>query len=167
MMTPSQQYDTWSIGNHAPPGAARAQDGRRVRLTPNPAVPVPTVISTPLLAVETTPWAKPAASACFPLHPLGSLGLYERARALLAATGQPSQFSPEQLADCETYVWRFVSKLFKPGCSIRARLDEAVECRWFQVREEDARDPQPGQPAHLAAWIVLQASLDWAREATT
>ncbi|PTL58666.1 hypothetical protein [Paraconexibacter algicola] len=165
MSTPNA-YAAWSFGTFVPPGAARAQDGSRMRITPNPAVPVPAVIATPLLAIQMAPWPKPSASACFPLHPLGSLELYERARTLLAATGQLAALSPEQLSDCETAVWRYTAKLFKPGHPIRSRLDEAVENRWFQLREEDARDPYTAQPAHLAAWVVLQAALDWAREAS-
>lgn len=159
-------FEAWTFGTFAPPGAARAQDGSRVRITPNPAIPVPAVISTPMLAVEMTPWIKPSAAACFPVHPLGGLELYERARTLLAATGQLSSLSPEQLSGCETAVWRFTAKLFKAGHPIRSRLDEAVENRWFSLREEDARDPYTAQPAHIAAWVVLQAALDWAREAS-
>ncbi len=159
-------FAPWEMGVHLPPDIARAQDGRRVRIVPNPAVPIPAVISTPLLAVETEVWVKPSAAACFPLHPLGVMSLYQRARKLLTDTGLVGSLSPEQLTNAEVCVWKVAGKLYKPGCSIRARLDAMVEERGFYVTEKDKHDPFVAQPAHLAAWVVQRAALAWAQEAT-
>lgn len=156
----------WELSAHLPPDSARAQDGRRMRVVPNPAVPVPAVVAVPLLADEAQVWAKPSASACFPLHPLGFLGLYDRARRLVSTSGMAGELSPEQLKHAEVCIARFAAKLYKPGHSIRARLDALVEDRGFQLREEDDRDPFVAQPGHLAAWSVVRAALDWAEEAT-
>lgn len=158
-------FPAWEMPVHVPPDTARAQDGRRVRIVPNPAIPVPSVISTPLLASEVRTWVKPSAAVCFPVHPLGVLALYERARVLLLSAGLISELLPEQLGLAEEHLWRFAAKLYKAGEPVRARLDFAVENRHFQLREEDVRDPFIAQPAQLAAWLVVRAALAWAKEA--
>jgi hypothetical protein len=157
-------FEPWRPGTYLPPDSARAQDGSRVRIIPNPAVPVPVVRAVPLLAAEVEPWSKPPASVCFPCHPLGLLSLYERARQLLLDTGLTGDLSPEQLKLSEEWIARFAAKLYWPGHSVRARLDAMIEDRAFQLRDEDDRDPFVAQPAHLAAWVVLRAALDWAEE---
>lgn len=158
-------FPSWEIPILIPPGMGRAKDGRRVRIVTNPAVPVPSVISTPLLDAEAHTWVKPPASVCFPMHPLGALALYHRARQLLLDTGLSAAFLPEQLDIAEAHIWRFAVKLYKAGESIRSCLDFAVDNRHFQLREEDARDPFVAQPAQLAAWLVVRAAVGWAKEA--
>lgn len=159
------EFAPWQMPSVLPPDSARAPDGRRLRIVPNPAVPVPSVLSTPLLEVECAPWVKPSASACFPLHPLGALVLNLKARKLLLDTGMATSMSPEQLDHAEACVWRFAAKLYRPGASIRSALDQSIEDRNFHIRTEDNNDPLVAQPAHLAAWLVLRAALDWAKEA--
>jgi hypothetical protein len=160
----SESVRPLGAGRPHPAETARARDGRWVRIVPNPAVPVPVVLAVPLLAGELGVWAKPPASACFPLHPLGVLSLYERAKKLLLETGVTAELSPEQLTHAEVCMSRFAAKLYKPGHSIRACVEATVEDRGFQLREGDDRDPFVAQPGRLAAWLVLRAALELAEE---
>lgn len=154
----------WSPPEHCPPSAALSGDGRVLRLR-DPHVEVPRLSPAPMLQPEVELWVRPAASTAFPIHPGVVTTLYDRAQSVLDAAGAAESLDAGERPVLNRELWRISSAVYAPGGGVRAALDRAVEDRVLRpnltgVTGEGDR-LRLIQLAHLAAWAVFKAAIDW------
>lgn len=160
-----------SVEGWTPPPVA-PRNGRydadtRVLMVPDTMSVSTEPVTAPIEVREVQAWARPTSAACFPLHPAGATELYDRVCALM----QPvlTELLPGESSHRlgERQAWRSTCLLFFPGRSIRACIDQYIEARHFMpslslVPQAERR--QTTRVALLAAWAVVGAAADWARE---
>jgi len=148
-----------------PPGVHLTDDGETAFVGKDASGP--RYEPTPALVEEMETWRQPPAAA-FPLHPLASHELFHRATALLDAAplAERTPKGDELLTAC---VWRASELLFRPGRSIRGRIDEFIAGADYVPPELRGRVPARHRAAKrlalVSAWAVVHAACEWAKEA--